>query len=423
VRYDVAIIGAGTAGAAAALCCARRGLRTVCVERRALDRAGARWVNGVPRWCFAEAGLDAPAAEELRDAGEPFHLVAGWGPARVSVEAHDVLGCDMRLLVARLQRLAREAGAELREQEPVRALEGDALVTQRGRIRARVIVDASGLSGARVGAPSPLVRRDLCAAAQQVRRVRDAGAARGFFEAHGVAPGHTLCFSGVSGGFSIVNVRLDADGVTLLTGGIPADGHASGSQLLASFAARHAWIGERLFGGARAIPLGRPHVPLATERVALLGDAACQVFGAHGSGVGAGLVAAKLLADTLAESGDPRVYAAAWMRRWGGLFAVSDLLRRFAQRLEPRDVEHLIGGGLLAAASVRAGLEQRMPPLPAPTPARLRALAGAPHLARRLALLAGRVVLARALYARFPRAAGAQARWSRFEARALGGQS
>ena len=39
-RVDVLIIGAGTAGAAAAALCAERGLRTLCVERGPLTTAG-----------------------------------------------------------------------------------------------------------------------------------------------------------------------------------------------------------------------------------------------------------------------------------------------------------------------------------------------------------------------------------------------
>ena len=57
---DVVVVGAGTAGAAAAAFCAERGLKTICVERAPLDRAGAAWVNGVPAWAFSRAGLAQP---------------------------------------------------------------------------------------------------------------------------------------------------------------------------------------------------------------------------------------------------------------------------------------------------------------------------------------------------------------------------
>ena len=52
VQVDVAIVGAGTAGAAAAALCAQRGLSVVCLDSKPLDGAGARWLNGVPLSAF-----------------------------------------------------------------------------------------------------------------------------------------------------------------------------------------------------------------------------------------------------------------------------------------------------------------------------------------------------------------------------------
>ena len=62
---DVAIVGAGTAGAAAALLCARRGLRVLAIDRAPLERAGAHWINAVPTRLFDEAGIARPIAPEL----------------------------------------------------------------------------------------------------------------------------------------------------------------------------------------------------------------------------------------------------------------------------------------------------------------------------------------------------------------------
>jgi menaquinone-9 beta-reductase len=106
MQPDVVIVGAGTAGAAAAALLAERGLRVVCLEQRALDEAGARWVNGVPEWTFDESGIEPPRGEELRGRGHAFHIVSGWGPQRVVLREQELLEVDMRLLVARLQQRA-----------------------------------------------------------------------------------------------------------------------------------------------------------------------------------------------------------------------------------------------------------------------------------------------------------------------------
>ena len=358
--FDLAIVGAGTAGAALALHAVRAGLRVVCVDRRRLEGAGARWINGVPRWMFAEAGLAEPQGDERVGYGHPFHLVAGYGLARVVVRSHDVLDVDMRRLVERLQQGAREAGADLRGEVTVHGLAEGVLATSAGPLRARWFVDASGLAGARLLQQVRPAPSDVCTAAQEVRVVRDPVAARGFFDAQGVTPGSTLCFTAVARGYSIVNVRLDGDRVSLLTGSIAGSGHPGGAKLLSSFVARHPWIGQTLFGGARAIPLAMPR-ELARGHVALLGDAGSQVFSAHGSGIGVGLVAAKQLADALARGEGPAGYAGAFRRRWGLLMRTYDVFRRFSQRLGPRQVALLMRAGIINEKSARTALEQRLP--------------------------------------------------------------
>src|SRR5262245_35590251 len=92
---DVVIVGAGSAGAGAAARLAGRGAKVLVIERRALDAAGARWVNGVPRAAFAEAGIELPRAPELRGGPSPFHLTSPGG-ARVVIDGHDVVEVDMR---------------------------------------------------------------------------------------------------------------------------------------------------------------------------------------------------------------------------------------------------------------------------------------------------------------------------------------
>jgi flavin-dependent dehydrogenase len=357
---DLAIVGAGTAGAALALHAARAGMRVACVDRRPLDGAGARWVNGVPRWMFEEAGLDEPRGAERIGYGHPFHLVAGRGPTHVVVRKHDVLDVDMRLLVARLQQGAREAGADLRGEVTAHGLEGGALSTSAGTLRARWFVDASGLAGARLLGQGRPALTDVCTAAQEVRAVRDPAGARAFFEQHEVEPLATLCFTAVAGGYSIVNVRLEGDQVSLLTGSIPVAAHPGGARLLASFVAEQPWIGQVVFGGARAIPLRLPR-ELARGQVALLGDAGSQVFSAHGSGIGVGLVAAKQLADALVRGEGPAGYARTFWRRWGLLLGTYDVFRRFSQRLGAREVAWMMRTGVINEKSTRMALEQRLP--------------------------------------------------------------
>lgn len=419
--YDAVVVGAGTAGAATAALCAQRGLRVLCIDRRSLTDAGAHWVNGVPESAFHDAGIPVPSAPELRGGNDRFHLIAGWGPRRLAITEHGVLEVDMRLLVERLHRLARDAGAELIGEVSVTGLDERGIQTNQGHIRTRVTIDASGLNGARLLDQPKVAGADICTAAQQVRTVSDRQAALDFCARHQVEPGEVACFTAIAGGFSIINVRTDGDQVGILTGSIPASGQPSGKVLLERFIAEHPWMGEPVFGGARAIPLRRPYDRLTTERVALIGDAGCQVFAAHGSGIGYGLIAARLLADTLAAGAPLYDYARAWHRQYGGLFAAYDLFRRLSQTLTVSDLERMMDSGLMDPDTVRFGMAQTMPKMTPPALAnKVRALVRAPDLAWRMAATVARIPVVGGLYSRYPASPSQLPRWSKLVARACG---
>jgi flavin-dependent dehydrogenase len=414
IQADVVVVGAGTSGATASALLAERGFRVLCVDRRPLDEAGARWINGVPRAAFLEAGIELPGPGESEGAPVPFHLVTPFG--RAVVPEHDVLDVDMRKLVARLQKRAVAAGAELRGEITVHGREGDRLDTSDGPVHGRWFVDASGLTGARLLDQPAVDPSDLCAAAQEVREVTDREAARAFFHAHDVPPGQILGMVGVAGGFSVLNVRLHHDESTMgiLTGSIPSLGYPSGRAILDDFVEQHPWVGKRVFGGSGAIPLRRPYDRLADDRVVLLGDAGCQVFPAHGSGIGAGMIAARMLADTLAAGGTLRDYEVAWQRRHGGLFAFFDVFRRWNQTVDAAVLGQAMGLGLVDAETLRAGLDQTMPrPSLRSVAAKMRTLIGEPALASQLATTAARSAAVRALYAAYPRKVDQVAAWSR----------
>lgn len=403
MKADVAIVGAGTAGAAAALACARKGLEVVCLDRRPLAEAGARWVNGVAAWMFDEAGVPRPKGDELVGEGHAFHLIAGRGPEKVVMHGHEVLEVDMRKLVERLQTSATEAGARFIGEAHIEGFDGEELRTSAGQVRARFYIDASGLSGARLLEQLQVERSDLCAAAQEVREVRNLDAARAWFDSQGVRPGDTLCFTGIAGGYSIINARLDGETIGILTGSIPAEGHPSGKELLDGFVAEHDFIGDKIYGGARAIPLRRPYERLGQGNVALLGDAACQVFSAHGSGIGIGLIAARILAEALADGRGPHGYTVTWHRRYGGLLATYELFRRFSQSLTIPELEAMMRAGLMDATTVGSGLEQRLPKVTAELAlAKAVAVSKAPGLALRLGKVLAKGAMAGWLYAQCP---------------------
>jgi len=144
--YDVAVVGAGPAGSAAAEACARAGLSTLCIEEHAAP--------GLPVQC---AGLlSVNAFEECRVSERSIlnrvrgaRVVSSSGTG-FSFDAGTTKGCvvDRAILDAEMVRAAAQAGAEFWLKTAVVGIEGEKLVTRgmRGRqeVAARMVIAADG---------------------------------------------------------------------------------------------------------------------------------------------------------------------------------------------------------------------------------------------------------------------------------------
>ncbi len=418
---DVLVVGAGSAGAGAALALARSGHRVLVVDRREVGATGARWVNAVPAWCFDEAGIARPSGNELWKHGGTFRMVAPGGGATVAHDGRDPMAhVDMRHLVARLVAEATKSGARFLAGR-VRSVELDArgrvvsvaLETPQGRalgaVRPRLVVDASGMGGA-VRERVPVLRSacvpvdgdDLCVAAQYQYEVRDPAGLRALLARHGAEPGDDLAFPGTCGGYSTLTLftRRELDEVGVLAGSIPSTRSLGGAAMIDEFVSGASWLGERTFGGQGPIPVRRPYDSLGGGGVALVGDAACQVFASHGSGVGMGLIAGSVLAEAANRASDPgaddvvHAYERMFRRRYGGLLAASDAFRRFSQRLDPKTAGALLRAGLVDDQAFSQALAQRPTRPSLGSLARLAVSAArAPGLAFRMAPIALRTAL------------------------------
>lgn len=385
------MVGAGTAGANTAYQLARRGRRVLLVERRPLARAGAHWRNGLLDRHFHEAGLTPPSGPERGAAVGTVHLRARDPRVGVDVDDPPTVSTDMALLGGRLRNLATEAGVEVIDR--VRRFDVDTDATDRVRaltlrpdgagpvtVEASLFVDASGYRGSlrrQVAALvpwCPTLRGDeLCSASDFHREIDDPAGAEGFLERHGALPGDSVTFVGIRGGFSTCAVTVDRDlsRVGILVGCLANGRCGTGPRMVADLRRREPWIGAAIAGGSGIIPLRRPYARITAPGVALVGDSACQVFPAHGSGVGAGLIAGSLLAEGMADVddlGDPdelwRRYQHPYQRSRGRDLAAFDVLRRATTRLGGEGVDRMVRSGLIDEHTTRTGLDQRWAPPP-----------------------------------------------------------
>jgi len=376
--FDAVVVGAGTSGSACALGLARHGLKVALVERRPLFRAGARWINLVPRWLIERAGWWPLEKDELGAPPAVFHIAGPAGRPRVSLTGVDLYPLRVGVFLARLHRLCRQAGVEIFERSAAGRLEFSAgrpcalRISNPSRLlRAGLFVEASGIRRA-LAAQLPALGKpgwedqQLCCASQWRYRVRDKKGALAFCRYNDIRPGETLARNGISGAFSTLSVHVDPEleVVDALTGCL---GRSGSEKLVGEFAAANRWLGKRLFGGGGLIPL-MPRRALFSPGLAVLGDAAGQVFAAHASGTGAGLVAASFLVEACAGASDPGAaevldgYARRWRDFSGVGFSMAAAFSRALAGGSGELVEETLE--LLSACPgiLRGGLEQRLRP-------------------------------------------------------------
>ena len=400
-HYDVVILGAGPAGLNAAYQIARGGLKVALIEQKPKGLGGAQWINGVPAWMLERA--DSPKLSEFSPdikLGPVFNIRAPFGNWAMRLKKNPTLELDMRALAKDLIEACKDEGVDFFwETKLIEAVCSKADRVTRIKTKCKLagktksenidfcaplFIDVSGLAAVLRKVSPELAkhckavdRKDLCLAAQGVFDIKDASGCRDFIRKNKIKDGEAIGWVGGDGGFSLlrVHVELAHSKISILTGSIGLPQYRSGKRILNDFVKSQKWIGKNQFGGSRAIPLTRPYSHLVAPGLALLGDSACQVYSSHGSGIGIGMIAAKILAETVlaADKKNKDIgsvfslwsYPLNFHREYGGLFAFSDAFRRLSQSLKLEETTQIFESGLLTETLVHAGLIQHGTNIPA----------------------------------------------------------
>lgn len=390
---DVAIIGAGIAGCHLAQALACYGISTALIDQKPIDKAGPHWINAVPAWMFDASGLSQPQGEELFDRNDRFIIRAPNKKTRLVINDLGMLDVHMKLLGNRLkqgfreQKSAHVVEASIKHgnfsHDRLREITGETTEGKSIAIKAKLFVDASGLKATlRKNHPHaqrlwPTIHpKDTCTAAQVTFSIKDRHGAQTYLEKQHIHPGDVLSDVGFMGGYSLFRSQIDhnLNHISILCGVRAVPEYDSALSVVGKFVQKNPWIHQSFIDGRGVIPINGPYHQLIAPGLALLGDAACQVYSAHGSGIGIGLIAAKILANTIIEAHHanldigslpalakyPRIFHQKYYKR----LYFSEHFRKFSQDLDETQMIKLLGSGVLSDRLVQQTLMQMDPHVP-----------------------------------------------------------
>jgi len=326
----VIVVGAGPAGSTAARYAARRGMKTLLLDRRR--------VVGVPVQCGEYVAKNeevraifptVPDLEDLmvvpyRERRWDTDILRLWSPGGrhwdVPFQGFTVSRDRMD---QRLADLAVAEGAELRTQTTCLAVKGHEVVTDRGTLEGKVIVGADGPSSRvakSVGLPRPVTGPAMsCIVEGDFTSVTD------------------LYFGSLApGGYAWI---IPKDGCANV--GLGAWQHFDGNlgHLFRKFLRTRGWTETKGTGGH--VPVLGPVDRTVAPPVILAGDAAGHVMATNGGGINVAMITGRIAGQTAADhvaDGTPlEAYEGRWRAAVGGPLAQGARIKRLADRFFAND--------------------------------------------------------------------------------------
>jgi flavin-dependent dehydrogenase len=426
---DVIIAGAGPGGLMTALALARKGRKVLVLDRRSQDSVGRSLRVSIEETVFAEAGLDPPEPPEQISAPLSREYISPDGETSLKLDNVPLVSVDLRALLSRMVAEAEDIGVEFIFESTVTGpltagdkIEGIVGSSADGRLlelSAPLTVDATGIAGAlRHGLEKSFDMEieidpsDVINAWQESREI-DRDAVMELVSNDRIRPQTNVCRTGFTSTFSLfsIYVDLDDDRVDINVALPHSSRYKTARQLCSEYVESHAWIRELISAGGGVIPVRRPLSSFVANGMACVGDAACQTFPMHGSGVGNSLAAGAILAraaDRALETGDTSRHAlwsynVEYMQERGAAQANADLLRHFVLTMDQDELSVMFDTGIISEDGILGSLEGL--PLKLPLSSIASSLPGIiikPRLAARLALLGRDINKMLRLYSEYP---------------------
>lgn len=380
MRYDVIVVGAGTAGCLAAKTAAEAGLKVCLIERKSWREIGEKICgDALGEHHLKTLGLNPPQHGELEQRIEGVRIYSPDLETVFTIKHEDFSGylLNRRLFGQWLLKLALDEGATLYDGtqclEPI--LEKDYVIGvsakklktgEKIRFEGKTVVDASGfLAVVRRKLPKEMKienevsKEDVEACYREIRQLKQEVGDKSYCEIYlnqKVSPG------GYTWLFYKGSARVNAGLGVCMRGNFPNPRKRFYEHVLT----QPIFEGSLLLdGGAWYDPTRRPLDNMVGNGVTITGDAACLVNPIHGGGIGPSMLSGYLAGKTIAEAlekGDVSQnglwsYNVRYMESYGTKQAGLDVFRLLLITCKDEDLNYGMKYQLLSEEDVlKAGL-------------------------------------------------------------------
>jgi geranylgeranyl reductase family protein len=380
MKYDVVVVGAGTAGCLAAKTAAEAGLRVCIIERKGWDEIGEKICgDALGEHHLKALGLSPPQHGEIERRIEGVKVYSPDLETVFTVKHEDFHGylLNRKLFGQWLLKLALDEGADLYDStlclEPiietgyvVGVLAKNLKSGEKVRFEGKVVVDASGFSAVirrklprEMMIENEILKEDVEACYREIRQLKQDSPNKTYCEIYlnqRVSPG------GYTWIFYKGNAKVNAGLGVCMRGKFPNPKRQFYEHVLTN----PIFNGSRLLdGGTWYDPTRRPLDNMVGNGVIITGDAACLVNPIHGGGIGPSMLSGYLAGKTISEAlerGDVSqkglwAYNLRYMESYGTKQAGLDVFRLLLITCKDEDLNYGMKYRLLTEEDVlRAGL-------------------------------------------------------------------
>ncbi len=316
-KFDVVVVGAGTAGCLAAKTTTEAGLKVCLIERKRREEIGEKICgDALGEHHLKNLGLEKPQSGELEKRIEGIKIYSPDLETVFTIKDEDFVGylLNRRLFGQWLLKKALDAGAVLLESthclEPIfekgfvaGVLAKNSKTGENVQLRSKVVVDASGFLAVvrrklpkEMGIENAVANEDVEACYREIRQLKQETGNTNYCELYlnqKVTPG------GYTWIFPKSGAKVNAGLGVCMRGKFPNPKNQFYKHILT----KPLFEGSLLLtGGAWYDPTRRPLNNMVGNGVAILGDAACLVNPIHGGGIGPSMLSGHLAGKTIVEA-------------------------------------------------------------------------------------------------------------------------